>query len=153
MHRHQRGRDPERHVGGYSLNFNEAVRRFRDKILNGEEMSEKEEVALLEQTLNLIITENVTLFPGQNYEVYLTLSEKDIENIRESYQNLEVTGLLFGIEVPEKAVASSSTNSDNSDSSDSSDSDSSDSENTSSRNSSSGSSGCDARVFGGKSKG
>ena len=130
-------------VEGYSLNFNEAVRRFRDKILNGEEMSEEEEVALLEQTLNLIITENVTLFPGQNYEVYLTLSEKDIENIRESYQNLEVTGLLFGIEVPEKAVASStSTNSD------SSDSGSSDSENTSSRSSSSGSSGCDAGLSG-----
>ena len=146
---------------GYSLNFNEAVRRFRDKILNGEEMSEEEEVALLEQTLNLIITENVTLFPGQNYEVYLTLSEKDIENIRESYQNLEVTGLLLGIEVPEKAVASStSTNSD------SSDSGNSDSENTSSRSSSSGSSECDAglssvlglpafwdwRLCGGKSK-
>ncbi len=50
---------------GYSLNFNEAVRRFRDKILNGEEMSEEEEVALLEQTLNLIITENVRCSPAR----------------------------------------------------------------------------------------
>ncbi|MBQ6418437.1 MAG: hypothetical protein IJJ91_07185, partial [Synergistaceae bacterium] len=59
-----------------------------------------------ERSANLIACEDVTLFPGQNHEVYLTLNEKDIANIRSSYLDLGLAGMIFVINVPEEAVAS-----------------------------------------------
>ena len=94
---------------GYSMNFSdilEEIANMLERQMNGEELSEEELAEARERSANLIACEDVTLFPGQNHEVYLTLNEKDIANIRSSYLDLGLAGMIFVINVPEEAVAS-----------------------------------------------
>ena len=100
---------PNVSLEGYSLNFSnilESIAYMLERQKNGEEISEEELAEAREKSANLIAFEDVTLFPGQNHEVYLTLSEKDIANIRSSYLDLGLAGMIFVINVPEEAVAS-----------------------------------------------
>ena len=96
-------------LDGYSMNFSdilEEIANMLERQMNGEELSEEELAEARERSANLIACEDVTLFPGQNHEVYLTLNEKDIANIRSSYLDLGLAGMIFVINVPEEAVAS-----------------------------------------------
>lgn len=91
------------------MNFSdilEDIANMLERQKNGEEIPEEELAEAREKSANLIAFEEVTLFPGQNYEVYLTLNEQDIANIRSSYLDWGLAGMVFAIDVPEEAVAS-----------------------------------------------